>query len=152
MNCPITENTIKKMIKIAKETRKNAFSCRSKHKIWASILTASWKIYGWCNVECNISWLWTCAERCAIDNMVSNWEYNIIAACTIDTKFTPTCWACLQYLTLFSQISDNEIWLINGDVRWHYEIKTLSELLPEWYKTTSTLDIIKSYNKKKRKK
>lgn len=151
MICNISEKIIKKMIKIAKETRKNAFSCRSNHKIWASVLTESGKIFGGCNVECNISGLGTCAERCAIDNMIANWEYNIIAICTIDTKFTPTCGACLQYITLFSQITDNEIWLINWDVRWHYEIKTLSELLPEWYRSTNHTEIIKSYNKKKKK-
>jgi hypothetical protein len=32
-NCPLTEKEIKDMIKIAKETRKNAFSYRSMHKI-----------------------------------------------------------------------------------------------------------------------
>lgn len=151
MTCPIPENTIKKMIKIARDTRKNAFSCRSNHKIWASVLTEDGKIFGGCNVECNISGLGTCAERCAIDNMIANWEYKIVGVCTIDTKFTPTCGACLQYITLFSQITDQEIWLINWDVRWHYEIKTLSELLPDGYRSTSNTDIIKSYNKKRRK-
>jgi hypothetical protein len=32
-NCPLTEKEIHKMIKVAKETRKNAFSHRSMHKI-----------------------------------------------------------------------------------------------------------------------
>jgi len=149
MDCPIPEKTIKKMIKVAKQTRKNAFAYRSMHKIWASVLTHNWKIFGWCNVESNISGLWTCAERCAIDNMVANWEYEILAVCTIDSRFTPTCGACLQYITLFSQISDNEIWLINWDIRWHYEIKTLSELLPDWYKSRSNLDVIRAYSKHK---
>lgn len=131
----ITEKTINKMIKIAKDTRKNAFCCRSMHKIWASILTENWNIYWWCNIESMISGLWTCAERCAIDNMITHWECEIVAVCTIDSKFTPTCWACLQYIMLFSQIFDKDILLINWDIRGHYKIKKLSELLPEWYKT-----------------
>ncbi len=144
---PIPEKLIKKMIKVAKETRKNAFAYRSMHKIWASVLMWDGTIIWWCNVEWVISWLWICAERCAIDNSISNWEYDIVAVCTVDTKFTPTCGACLQYIMLFSQILDRDIWIINWDIRWHYKIQPLSELLPDWYKTKTNLQLMKKYIK-----
>lgn len=147
-NCPITEDQLKKMIEIASKTRKNAFSYRSMHKIWASVLCNDWKIFGGCNIESAISGLWTCAERCAIDNAVSNWNYNFIAVCAVDSHLTPVCWACLQYTMLFSQVSNKEIWIINADTKWNYEIKALTELLPEWYRTNNNLESIKSYNKK----
>lgn len=145
-NCPLTEKEIKKMIQVAKKTRKNAFSHRSMHKIGASVLTMDGKIYGWCNIESAISWLGTCAERCAVDNAVSDGHYDLKAICTIDAWFTPTCGACLQYVLLFSQVSGQEIWMVNADIKWNYEIKTLSQLLPEWYKTQK-IEKIKPYSK-----
>ncbi len=147
---PISEKLIKKMIKIAKDTRKNAFPIRSLHKVWASVLISDWTIIWWCNVESVISWLWTCAERCALDNCIANWKYDIVALCTVDSKFTPTCWACLQYITLFSQILERDIRIINWDVRWHYKIHTLSELLPDWYKTTTNINQMKKLIKKRK--
>lgn len=146
---PISEKLIKKMIKVAKDTRKNAFAYRSMHKVWASVLLADWNVIWGCNIESVISWLWTCAERCAIDNCIANWEYDIIAVCTIDSKFTPTCGACLQYIMLFSQLLERDILIINWDVRWHYRIQPLSELLPNWYKTTSSLQSMQKYLRQK---
>lgn len=149
---PISEKLIQKMINKAKESRKNAFPYRSMHKIWASILTTKWIVIWWCNIESTITWLWTCAERCAIDNAITNWEYDIIAVCTVDSKFTPTCGACLQYILQFSQILEREIRIINADIRGHYKISTLSELLPQWYKTWASLNKIRSYIAKHLKK
>jgi len=149
---PINEKLIKKMIKKAIECRKNAFPYRSMHRIGASILTTKWNVIWWCNIESTITWLGTCAERCAVDNAITNWEYDIIAICTVDSKFTPTCGACLQYILQFSQILDREIWIIKADIRGHYRINTLSELLPQWYKTWASLNKIRDYIAKHLKK
>ena len=146
----ISEKLIKKMIKVAKQSRKNAFPIRSLHKVWASVLIADWAVIWWCNVESVISWLWTCAERCALDNCIANWEYDIVAVCTVDSKFTPTCGACLQYITLFSQILERDIRIINGDIRWHYKINKLSEIFPNWYKTTNNITQMKKFMKKRK--
>ncbi len=143
----LSQEQIQKMIKVAKKTRNFAFSHRSMHKIWASVLTTDGKIYWWCNIESIISGLWTCAERCAVDNTVAHWHYDIIAVCTVDSWFTPTCWACLQYILLFAQVTDKEILIINSDIKWNYEIHTLTELLPHWYRTQSNLEAIRSYSK-----
>ena len=146
----IPEKLIKKMLKVAKQTRRNAFPIRSLHKVGASVLTANWTVIWWCNVESVISWLWTCAERCALDNCIANWEYDIVALCTVDSKFTPTCGACLQYVTLFSQILERDIRIINWDIRWHYRINKLSEIFPDWYKTTTNIKQMKKLMKKKK--
>lgn len=134
------------MIQIAKETRENAFAHRSKHKIGASVLTKSGEIYGGCNIESVISGLGTCAERCAIDHAIAHGHYNIRAVCTIDVGFTPSCGACLQYTLLFSQVTDDEIYMINGDVEGNYEIDLLSNLIPEGYRTKNNLEAIRSYD------
>ncbi|HPC34100.1 MAG TPA: cytidine deaminase [Candidatus Absconditabacterales bacterium] len=150
INNPLVEKEIKELIKVAKKTRKNAFSHRSMHKIGASVLTMDGKIFGGCNVESAISGLGTCAERCAVDNAVSHGHYELRAVCTVDAQLVPICGACLQYILLFSQVSDQDIWLISADLKGNYEIKTLSQLLPEGYKTKNTKNL-KTYGKKNKK-
>ncbi len=148
--CPLTKQQIQDLIDVAIKSRNYAFSHRSMHKIGASVLAADGRLFWWCNIESVISWLWTCAERCAVDHMVAHWCYDIVAVCTVDSGFTPTCGACLQYILLFTQVSGKEIWLINADIKWNYEIKSLSELLPDWYKTQTNLKAITSYSKVKK--
>ena len=146
----LTEEEIKKLITVAKKTRKFAFSHRSMHKIGASVLTADGRVFGGCNIESVISGLGTCAERCAIDHAIAHECYDIRAVCTIDSGFTPTCGACLQYILLFAQVSQQEILLVNGDVKGNYEIEKLSNLLPEGYRTESNLEAIRSYSRIKK--
>jgi len=146
----VTKKQIEQMIAMAKKTRQYAFSHRSMHKIGASVLIADGKVYGWCNIESVISWLGTCAERCAVDNAVAHGNYDIVAVCTVDSWFTPTCGACLQYIMLFSQVSGKDIVLINWDIKGNYEVALLSDLLPQWYRTQNNLEEIQSYSKIKK--
>jgi cytidine deaminase len=150
--CTLNKTIIQRMIEIAKQTRQFSFSHRSKHKIWASVLTADGEIYGGCNIESVISGLWTCAERCAIDNAVAHGGYDIVAVCTVDSSVTPTCGACLQYIMLFAQVSNQDVFIINSDIKWDYKVFFLSDLLPIWYKTKSNLENIRSYSKSYSKK
>jgi cytidine deaminase len=143
-----TKTEIREMIRVATEARENAFAHRSKHKIGASVLTGSGEIFGGCNIESVISGLGTCAERCAIDHAIVHGHYNLRAVCTIDSGYTPSCGACLQYTLLFSQVADHEIYMINGDVEGNYEIEQLSNLIPEGYRTKNNLEAIRSYGKK----
>lgn len=144
----LSKKELKKLIASAKKTREFAFTHRSLHNIGASVLTTDGKIFGGCNIESVISGLGTCAERCAIDNAVSHGYYNFKAVCTLDKGFSPTCGACLQYILLFSQVSQKEIILVNADTEGNYEIDLLSDLLPEGYKTKHNLEVIRSYGKK----
>lgn len=138
------------MIRVATKTRDNAFAHRSQHKIGASVLTGSGEIFGGCNIESVISGLGTCAERCAIDHAIAHGHFNIRAVCTIDKGYTPSCGACLQYTLLFSQVINDEIYMINGDVKGNYEIEKLSKLIPEGYRTKHNLEAIRSYDKIKK--
>ena len=148
----LKDEEIRQLIDVAKKTRLNAFCHRSKHKIGASVLTNDGKIFGGCNVEAVISGLGTCAERCAIDNAVANGYCNFRALCCVDTKLTPCCGACLQYLTLFSQVSEEEIYLVNADINGKYEVDKLSQALPFGYRTKNNLAEIQSFNGKNKKK
>ena len=153
---PLTEKEIRQMIKSARETREKAFAHRSGHKIGASVLTDTGEIYGGCNIESVISGLGSCAERAAIDHAIIHGQYNVRAICTVDDGLTPMCGACLQYALLFSQLSDDEIIVVNADSKGRYHVTPLSTLLPQGYKTKSNLQQIKAYKngkgKKKRKK
>lgn len=146
----LTDKEIQELIQVATETRENAFCHRSLHKIGASVLTAEGKIFGGCNVEAVISGLGTCAERCAIDNAVSHGFYNFRAVCCVDSKLTPCCGACLQYITLFSQVSGDEIYLVNADTNGRYEVDKLTQALPLGYRTEGNLESIQSFKKRKR--
>ncbi len=149
----LTDKEVERLIEVASKTRMNAFCHRSKHKIGASILTTDGKIFGGCNVEAVISGLGTCAERCAIDNAVANGYYSFRALCCVDSKLTPCCGACLQYLTLFSQVAGDEIYLVNASTDGKYEVDKLTQALPLGYRTESNLEEIQSFNDKgKRKK
>ena len=143
-----TDKEIHEMIKVASKTRNNAFCHRSNHKIGASVLIDDGQIFGGCNVESVISGLGTCAERCAIDNAVLNGHYNIRAVCCVDSKLTPCCGACLQYITLFSQVSGNEIYLINSDTKGNFEVDKLSQALPLGYRTEHNLKLLEAFGKK----
>ncbi len=144
----LTDSEVLELIQVAEKTRENAFCHRSKHKIGASVLTSDGKIIGGCNVESVISGLGTCAERCAIDNAVSQGYYDFRAVCCVDSKLTPCCGACLQYITLFSQVTENEVYLVNADLDGNYEVDKLSQAIPHAYKTESNLDSIHSFSKK----
>lgn len=148
MKAKLTKTELKEMIAVAKRTREFAFTHRSLHNIGASVLTATGEVFGGCNIESVISGLGTCAERCAIDNTICNGHYDIRAVLTLDKGFTPTCGACLQYILLFSQLSEKEILIVNADLDGNYQIDALSNLLPEGYKTANNLEVIRSFKKK----
>lgn len=147
----LNDKEVKELIEVASKTRIHAFCHRSKHKIGASVLTAEGEIFGGCNVESVISGLGTCAERCAVDNAVAHGYYNFRALCCVDSKLTPCCGACLQYLMLFSQVSNNEVYLVNADTYGHYEVDKLTQALPLGYRTESNLEEIQSFNGKNNK-
>lgn len=148
----LKDEEIRQLIAVASKTRLNAFCHRSKHKIGASVLTVSGEIFGGCNVESVISGLGTCAERCAIDNAVAHGHYSFRALCCVDSRLTPCCGACLQYLTLFSQVVDDEVYLVNADTDGNFEVDKLSQALPFGYRTESNLEEIQSFNGKSKKR
>lgn len=148
-NTWLTDAEVEKLIEVAMRAREHAFCHRSNHKIGASVLTRDGCIFEGCNVESVISGLGTCAERCAIDHAVAHGHYNFRAICCVDSKLTPCCGACLQYVLLFSQVAEEEIYLVNASTSGGYEVEKLSDALPDGYRTESNLEAIHEYGKKK---
>ncbi len=144
----LTKEEIQKLIDKAKEVRQNAFAYRSNHKIGAAVLTTDGEIFGGCNTESNISSLGVCAEMSAIDHAVVYGKYEFRALAVVDNKITYPCGACLQYLTLFTQIDDKDVYIIVSDIDGKYKIEKLSKLLPHGY-VSKDIKKVKKYKNKK---
>lgn len=143
----LADSEIKQLIDIATKSRENAFAYRSNHKIGAAVLTIDGEYYGGCNTESNISSLGVCAEMSAIDHAVVHGKYEFKALAVVDNKITYPCGACLQYLTLFSQINKDDIYVIVADMSGKYQVETLENLLPHEYISKDD-KIIKKYKNK----
>jgi len=124
----LKKTLIQKMINLAKESSKLAYSPYSKYKVGASLITKNGKIFTGCNIE-NASFGATiCAERVAIFKAISEGErdFDIIAIYVEDDKNIPSpCGICRQVMMEFSP--DLTLILSNGN---DYKIYKLKELLP----------------------
>lgn len=141
----LTPEEISTLISTAQKARDMAFVPKTDHKIGAALCTTDNQYFGGCNVESTISGLGTCAERSAIDHAVIHGRYEFKAMCVVDETLEFPCGACLQYITLFAQITDLDMPIIVADITGSYKIYSLGVLLPHGYKTKHQLDKLKSY-------
>ena len=119
------------LINKAIEVRQYAYAPYSKFKVGAAVLTDSDTVYTGCNVE-NASYGGTiCAERVAICCAVAAGEKNIKAiAIVFDEKILATpCGICRQFIFEFG----NEIDVISANLKGEYEVKKISQLLPDGF-------------------
>jgi cytidine deaminase len=112
------------------------------------VLCTDGEIYGGCNTESAISSLGVCAEMSAMDHAVIHGKYEFQAVCVVDKVLTYPCGACLQYLSLFSQVRGREISVIVADKQGKYRVRSLGELLPCRYLTHSHLNRLKKFKNK----
>lgn len=136
---------IKKLIETAQEAKNKAMDFKSKHAFGAAVLTMDGECYGGCNIDAVISSQGTCAEMAAINHAVIHGKYVIKAVGIVDRGFTYPCGACLQYLTQFSQIGENDIEIVAIDENKKFEIKKLSELLPKRFESKTFKEVLKNY-------
>lgn len=146
----LTSEEINKLVETAQKARINAMDFKSKHAIGAAVLTGAGNCFGGCNIDAVISSQGTCAEALAINHAVAHGECEIKAIGVIDDKFTFPCGACLQYLCQFSQVSGKEIEVVVIASDGKYEIKTLSELLPNKFISKTFATELESYAGKNR--
>jgi cytidine deaminase len=144
----LSEIEIKKMIGVAIEVRKNAFSFKSGHSIGACVLTRKGEYFGGCNTEGVISSMGVCAEMSAIDHAVIHGSYQFKAIAVIDqSKFVYPCGACRQYMAQFYQVDSEDIWVIVAKESGEYKKSTLLKLLPEAFLTTTFKEKIRAFKK-----
>lgn len=123
--------TNKKLLELAKEGQKYAYTPYSNFKVGACILTESGKTYTGCNIENGAYSPSLCAERTAIAKAISEGETKIEAVAVVGSGegFCTPCGVCRQFLAEFNinmrVICTNQ----KGDIREY----TLRQLLPETF-------------------
>jgi len=128
----LTEEEKTQLIEKAKEGMNNAYCPVSDFPVGAAVLTEKGNIYQGCNTESVISGLGVCSERSAIDHAVAHGEYRYKAVAVVsklEDPITP-CGACLQYISEFSEISENDIVLIRVGSKGKKLESTVRKMLP----------------------
>jgi len=114
----MTEDKIKKLVKVASEAREKAYVPYSNFKVGAALLTKDGEIYTGCNVENSSYGLSNCAERTAIFKAISEGEMEFEAiAIVADTKRAcPPCGACRQVIVEFGKDIEVIMSNLDGDI------------------------------------
>ncbi|HPJ17450.1 MAG TPA: cytidine deaminase [Candidatus Woesebacteria bacterium] len=142
----ISKEEIEKMIEVANKTEKFAYIFKSSHRFGAAVLTAKGEIFGGCNMDGVISSLGSCAEMVALHHALAHGNYDIKAVLVIDEKrYEFPCGSCLQLICQFQQSSQQKIEIISAKTNGEYLIKSLDELLPLGYYSTSFEEKLKSF-------
>ncbi|SRR3990167_4679121 len=139
----------KELVKRAVEVSKNTFDPDGDVKVGSAVLTEKGNIYVGCAIDSVISGLGTCAERCAIDNAVSNGEYSFIAIAIYfsSNEFVRPCGACLQYIYEFSQVNNKNIQIIMINKQGKTKTSSIRKLLPKSYGHLEAGHNLKKYRK-----
>lgn len=124
-------------IKIAKESRQNAYVPYSHYYVGAALVTKSGKIYSGCNIE-NGGIMSICAERVAFTKALSEGEreFAYIVICggsdldSLAEDCTP-CGYCRQFMSEFVD-KDFRIYLLNDNDE--AEKFSMEDLLPHSFK------------------
>lgn len=126
----MTEN--KRLLDLAKDAVKNAYTPYSGFKVGAALLADSGKVYSGSNME-NASYsLSLCAERAALAKAVGEGERAFLKLAIYAAKQHPVvpCGACLQSLAEF----DPELEIITEDAEGKIYVKKLTKYLPQAFK------------------
>ncbi len=127
METKLTDDLRLKLIELAREARKKAYTPYSNYQVGAALVTPSGKFFTGCNVE-NASYpTGLCAERVAIFKAVSEGERKFAALAVVTSNAGTPCGACRQVMAEFGLdtivlIADTE-----GKIR---QEATVAELLP----------------------
>ena len=120
-----------KLIEIAREARKKAYSPYSHHSVGAALLTKSGKVYTGCNVE-NATFSPTiCAERSAFVKAISEGEREFEAIAVVggiedDRSVCYPCGVCRQFMSEFCS-DDFKLYFADGDDTVEYRF---DEIMP----------------------
>ncbi|XP_058487294.1 cytidine deaminase b [Solea solea] len=125
----LSPETIKKLIHLSQEAKKQAYCPYSKFRVGAALLTHDNHMFTGCNVENACYNLGVCAERNALSKAVSEGyrTFQAIAiASDLDDQFISPCGGCRQFMREFGSNWDVYLSKPNGSC-----VKmTVDELLP----------------------
>lgn len=122
------ESVESELIRLALETRQQAYAPYSNFQVGAALLTESGNIFTGCNVENASFGLCICAERSAICQAVARGERKFRTLVVAATPLASPCGACRQFISEFGAgISILCVDAENPRQRLH---RTIGELLP----------------------
>ena len=123
----VDAKTVKKLVRLAKKARENAYAPYSKFKVGAAVLTYSGTTFTGCNVENSSYGLTCCAERNAIFNAVGAGAQDLYCLCVLAETKEPVapCGACRQVMSEFGVE-----WVIMANTAGATKIVPLADLLP----------------------
>lgn len=98
----------KKLLEMAKEASKNAYTPYSHYNVGAAVLGADGNVYTGCNFENASYGASICGERCAIGNMISHGCHKLdkVAVYVSGDEIGTSCGICRQVIFEFA----------NGDI------------------------------------
>lgn len=111
------------------EAQRNSYSPYSRFKVGAALLTESGRVFCGTNVENASYGLALCAERTAIFSAVAAGEKKfakLAVVCDCADGCLP-CGACRQVIAEFAP----DLYLILGTANRHFQVTSLSALLPQ---------------------
>ena len=119
------------LLTTAKKYLEKAYSPYSKIKVGSAVLSSKGNIYGGCNIENASYGLTNCAERVAIQKMVSEGETKFKAILIISNleDFLYPCGACRQVMTEFAENNDPYVFIVRKKDE-AVELYRLSALIP----------------------
>ena len=119
--------TIKKLVRLAKQARENAYAPYSKFKVGAVVLTRNGKTFTGCNVENSSYGLTCCAERNAIFQAVGAGAQDLFCLCVLADTQEPVapCGACRQVMSEFGIE-----WVVMANCAGATKTVPLADLLP----------------------
>ena len=130
----MTKQEEQKLLEVAIEYRKRAYSPYSGFCVGAALLAKDGRIFGGCNIE-NASFSPTnCAERTAFFKAVSEGVREFTAIAIVGGKkdgeleFCPPCGVCRQVMVEFC--NPKEFLVILGTSTEEYEVIPLEKLMP----------------------
>ncbi len=127
----------RKLVELALEARKRAYTPYSTYQVGAALLTKEGKIYQGCNIECAAYSVSTCAERTALLRAISEGDTEFEAIAIVGgpeteqevlSEFAPPCGVCRQYLREFCD--PESFCVILGKSIDEYQTYKLEDLLP----------------------
>ncbi len=121
-----------KLVKVAMEARKNAYSPYSSHLVGAAVRSASGKIYSGCNVEIITLQTSTHAERNAVMNMAMHGERVIDAVVCYGPYSGVPCAECRQVIWEFCD-GNPDVLIIGATTEGEIELMTIGEIYPYAY-------------------
>lgn len=140
----MTKQEEQKLLEVAIEYRKRAYSPYSGFCVGAALLAKDGRIFGGCNIE-NASFSPTnCAERTAFFKAVSEGVKEFTAMAIVGGKkdgeleFCPPCGVCRQVMLEFC--NPKEFQVILGTSVEEYEVISLEKLMPYGFSLKENTD------------